>query len=435
MSGTKRKAPELRVEEAEESGSSLVAQLDTLLWSLEAEYENGGGRYTAAADDVDGADRILERVGAAGMLGVADERARDDMLRCLARGFVALHKDRVPPAELARWQAEGVGTIDHKTMLRGTNAQGQQVLGNVGFGFVFGQKNALEPKLVKRVGELGDVRFEYQPMVALNAEWLAAHERVRSTVLSLGGKPCSVNGSRVSWSWDSTKYVPPNARAGTPKVLTEPHCDLYEARCRVQMAIELGQNTRRLCYVPFTNHPRVVALLRRIDSRFASLRVGFVSFDAKNKALRQVFFKHAIAYDQYSLAAWATGVVHFEAFTMPDPRRGAGARCVAHRSLARSESLDCIRVVVGTHQTSLRQDEHKKLAVMVDAGYVPSLYRAAKHHARLRANLMCAKSTQFHKTRSVTDAEAQAIERAYAADPDAVIAGWPQAKCDVYGLN
>jgi len=443
MSGTKRKSPEPAIERPEASGSSDVAQLDALLTELKLEYKNGGGRYTAhRANDINVSHTILERVGVVGIAEVAFASSRKSMLGYLARSFAELHKDRVPEDELKRWRKEGVGAIDGAKVLRGTNAYGSQVLGNVGFGFVFGQKNPLDSPLVRRVGDLGDVRFEYQPMVAATGHWLGEEYNVRRNVFALGAKVCGGgdDNRKLTWSWDSTKYVPPNPRDGTPKVLTEPHCDIYDNHERTQMAVELGESSRRLCYVPFSNHPRVKALLRRIDARYASMRTGFVSFDAKNDALRQVFFKHAIAFDQYSLAAWAPGIVHFEAFTKSTPAESVptdgGVRVVDHRSLARGEKLDCIRVIVGTHKSSLYDNEHRMLSAMVRGGFVPSLYRSNKHSPRLRQNLMCAKSTQFHKTRTVTQHEKDQFQRWIdSINVDTSIAAWDQRDRIVYGLE
>ena len=415
-----------------------LAELDRRLTELEQEYESTGGTYALqfGPDIVDHADEIFRATGVVGINNIVAEHDAEAMRVALGQCAADLHGDRVSEAVREQFR-QGAKSTETPEYSRGMGAAGV-VRGNVGFGFLFGQKNAFDDRMVGPVGGK-QTRFEYQPMHAYNAKWLSERVSVLDTVLALGAKEGPAEAPVPMVSWDSTKYVL-DAFIGTKKDLTNPHVDLYEQGVpnRRQMAIEMCQKdpvtgrARRLCYVPFSTHPDIVHLLSELDDRYRSIAGGFVSF--KDDGMFDVLCRHAISFDSYHLAVWGDGVVHFEAFTVPDPLRSGVCR-VQDRKLRRGEKLECIRVVCGTHRPTLDPDDLKKLNVLADAGFLPSLYRSKQHWPLLRNNLMCAKTTQFHKTRDITDSEAIRFQEALGSDPDQVVSGWSGSKKLVYGLN
>lgn len=420
------------------SRAALLSQLDARLTALRADFEAQGNSmlFAFAGADPAAIDAAFRRTGVVGVANVATEDDAASMRQGVAAAAVALHQGRVAASVLRGWLAD-VKTIDSDTHRRGKGANGV-VWGNCAFGFVFGQKNSADSPLVASVAGASTL-FEKQPGHKQTVAWLEARPPIADLVLALGALDgCAADGPLMV-SWDSIKYVY-DAFAGTRKTLTQPHVDLYSETTdmhRRQMAIEISAKSpgtgraRRLCYVPFTNHPDIQTLLARIDKRYGSARDGFVSLH--DDGLWRVLFTHAVSFDSYHLAMWADGVVHFEAFAEPDPRRPGLCR-VQDRALVRGEKLECMRAIVGTHRATLGKEALAKFNVMADSGFLMSLYRRKQHSAAAQANLMCAKSTQFHTVRSVLPAEVAEFRAADATDVDAAIGAWSATKRRLYGV-
>lgn len=413
---------------------TLHEQLDSKLECLKREFLCSGGRYLFQLDQLDEARKALLITGVAGFGDVTDAAGVAQAALACGKGAADLHRGRVPANTIECWRRDPT-KIDNPLYRRG--AANHIVYGNVGFGFLFGQKT---DRLLKTPvgGEL--VPFEYQPMHRHNIEWLEQHPTVAGAILAVGqhqGLPAPMV------SWDSAKYVF-DPFCGTKKILTKHHADIYSRTTptkRVQMALEFsvkecsGGRARRLVYVPFTHHPDVQDLMSRILKKpnvFKS--AGFVALD-QDEALCGVLERHAVAFDSYHLAAWGDSVVHFEAFTVPDEQSPGLAR-VADRTLKRGPKLQLVRMVCGTHHPTVGQLELRKLAVMSEAGFLPSVYRLGVYkRTKVAQNMMCAKSTQFHKPRIVSDQEASEFADAAGLDVDATTAAWSPLKRALYGLE
>ena len=348
------------------------------------------------------------------MIGITDLVSYAEV--CDARQFVAkaavdLHRDRVSDCELQTW-LDNPTAIDADKYRRGAN----HVWGNCGFGFIFGQLNSLEETLYHKDLEYKPIPFEYQPMHRYNLEWIEKQGDLCDTIFELGRANDAVANTPAALasmmiSFDSTKFLV-KAKSGTTRELTKHHADIYSddnPTRRRQMAIEMstravGGRARRLVYVPFTQRDDVRALIAEaLGKPNVFDKNGFVGLHS-DPHLCDVFDRHAIGFDSYHLAMWGDGVVHFEAMCVPVAEHGGLAR-VLDRTL-RSELLECIRMIMGTHYSTQAHTERMQLAVLCEAGYMPSLYRSNLYKkTETLENMMCLKSTQYKKPRSVTTRE------------------------------
>jgi len=419
--------------------NNLYAQLDAKLTALRSNFTASGGTFLfSMSDPVDSIRRCIEETGIAGVKDVTDAAGFTDAAKACGYGGADLHRDRLPDELLRRWRTEPwlMDTDEHR---RGKN----RVWGNCGFAFVYGQKPARGDLLWDEGLEAGKLPYEYQPMHRHNVHWLEQRPQLARLILDLGRMSDAEADAQLPppmVSWDSSKFVY-DAFKGTKKELTKHHADIYSRTTRThrrQMAIELTNpqqgRARRLVYVPFTNRPEIKALIGRILDKPAIFeRAGFVGMD-QDEQLCRILERHAVGFDSFHLAVWGDSVVHFEAFTRPS--QSAGLAEVADRKLRRGSPAMLVRMVIGTHRPTLTQADLRRLAVACEAGFLPALYHKSVYKKnKVAENVMCAKSTQFHQARSVTEREKAEFAAFQGTDVDTEVARWTPLRREIHGLE